>query len=86
MLGQRIVTAVVLLALLVPAMLSTAEWPFLALTMLLVAAAGWEWARLNAAGSVAELIGSCIADAEQFNDDDGLADVEVFRQHRGINA
>ena len=55
MLGQRIVTAVVLLALLVPAMLSTAEWPFLALTMLLVAAAGWEWARLNAAGSVAAL-------------------------------
>jgi phosphatidate cytidylyltransferase len=55
MLGQRIVTAVVLLALLVPAKLSTAEWPFLALTMLLVAAAGWEWARLNAAGSVAAL-------------------------------
>jgi len=55
MLGQRIVTAVVLLALLVPAMLSTAEWPFLVLTMLLVAAAGWEWARLNSAGSVAAL-------------------------------
>jgi phosphatidate cytidylyltransferase len=55
MLGQRIVTAVVLLALLVPAMLSSAGWPFPLLTMALVAAAGWEWARLNGAGSVMAL-------------------------------
>lgn len=55
MLGQRIVTAVVLLALLVPAMLSSAGWPFPVLTMVLVAAAGWEWARLNGAGSVMAL-------------------------------
>lgn len=55
MLGQRIVTAVVLLALLVPAMLSSAGWPFPVLTMMLVAAAGWEWARLNGAGSVVAL-------------------------------
>ena len=53
MLGQRIVTAVVLLALLVPAMLSSAGWPFPVLTMILVAAAGWEWARLN--GAIAQV-------------------------------
>lgn len=55
MLGQRIVTAVVLLALLVPAMLSSAGWPFPVLTMMLVAAAGWEWARLNGADSAVAL-------------------------------
>ncbi len=55
MLGQRSVTAVVLLALLVPAMLSSAGWPFPVLTMMLVAAAGWEWARLNGADSVVAL-------------------------------
>lgn len=62
MLGQRIVTAVVLLALLVPAMLSSAGWPFPVLTMMLVAAAGWEWGRLNGAGSAMALgIGAALA-------------------------
>ncbi|MEI6025116.1 MAG: phosphatidate cytidylyltransferase [Betaproteobacteria bacterium] len=51
MLGQRIVTAVVLLALLVPAMWAPQSWPFAALTLAFVAAAGWEWARLNGAGA-----------------------------------
>ena len=51
MLGQRIVTAVVLLALLVPAALSAQWWPFPALTAVLLAAAGWEWARLHGAGA-----------------------------------
>lgn len=50
MLGQRIVTAVVLLALLVPALLSGQAWPFATLTLALLAAAGWEWGRLNGAG------------------------------------
>lgn len=49
MLGQRIVTAVVLLALLIPALWSEALWPFPVLTLAFVAAAGWEWARLNGA-------------------------------------
>ncbi len=49
MLGQRIVTAVVLLALLIPALWSDAAWPFPVLTLAFVAAAGWEWARLNGA-------------------------------------
>ena len=49
MLGQRIVTAVVLLALLVPALLAQSVWPFALLTLTLLAAAGWEWGRLNGA-------------------------------------
>ena len=49
MLGQRIVTAVVLLALLVPALLAQSAWPFAVLTLTLLAAAGWEWGRLNGA-------------------------------------
>ena len=50
MLGQRVVTAVVLLALLVPALFAPQSWPFNLLTLLLIAAAGWEWARLNQSG------------------------------------
>jgi phosphatidate cytidylyltransferase len=50
MLGQRVATAVVLLALLLPAMFATSPWPFAALTLVLIGAAGWEWGRLNGAG------------------------------------
>jgi phosphatidate cytidylyltransferase len=49
MLGQRIVTAVVLLALLLPALFAPVAWPFQLFTLALVVAAGWEWGRLNAA-------------------------------------
>ena len=51
MLGQRIVTAVVLLALLVPALVAASPWPFQLLTLALIGAAGWEWGRLNGASS-----------------------------------
>ena len=51
MLAQRVVTAVVLLVLLLGALLAPAAWPFAALTLLLIAAAGWEWGRLNQAGA-----------------------------------
>lgn len=50
MLKQRILTALVLLAVLLPALFSSAAWPFAALTLLFVSAAGWEWGRLNQAG------------------------------------
>lgn len=46
-LGQRIATAIVLLAILVPTLLTAAPIPFIALTLLLIAAAAWEWAHLN---------------------------------------
>lgn len=47
MLGQRILTAVVLLAVLLPALFAPANWPFAALTLAFVAAGGWEWGRLH---------------------------------------
>lgn len=47
MLKQRVITAVVLLAVLLPAMFAPMVWPFALLTLLGIAAAGWEWARLN---------------------------------------
>jgi phosphatidate cytidylyltransferase len=50
MLRQRIITALILLAFLLPALLVSAAWPFSVITLLLVGAAGWEWARLNGAG------------------------------------
>ena len=49
MLMPRILTALVLLALLVPALLAASPLPFAALTLVLIGAAGWEWARLNGA-------------------------------------
>ena len=51
MLKQRIVTALVLLAFLLPALLIKPTWPFALLTGIAFAAAGWEWARLNDAGA-----------------------------------
>jgi phosphatidate cytidylyltransferase len=47
MLKQRVITALVLLAVLLPAMFAPMVWPFAALTLAGIAAAGWEWARLN---------------------------------------
>lgn len=62
MLGQRIVTALVLLALLLPALWAEAAWPFQWLTLVLVAGAGWEWGRLNQGSQVASLaLGAVVA-------------------------
>ncbi|UJW82923.1 phosphatidate cytidylyltransferase [Hydrogenophaga sp. SL48] len=47
MLKQRIVTALLLLAVLLPAMFYPSMEPFTALSALVMGAAGWEWARLN---------------------------------------
>jgi phosphatidate cytidylyltransferase len=47
MLKQRIITAVLLLAALLPALFYPRIAPFAVLSLLLIAAAGWEWARLN---------------------------------------
>jgi phosphatidate cytidylyltransferase len=56
MLAQRVITALVLLALLLPALFASAAWPFALLTLVLIAAAGWEWARLNGGASLACLV------------------------------
>ena len=47
MLKQRVITAVVLLAVLLPALFWPTPFPFNAVVLLLIAAAGWEWGRLN---------------------------------------
>jgi phosphatidate cytidylyltransferase len=49
MLRQRVITAVVLLALLLPALLAHSPLPFAVFTLVLISAAGWEWARMNGA-------------------------------------
>lgn len=46
MLRERVITAIVLLALLIPALLAPSPLPFELLTLVLMAAAGWEWGRL----------------------------------------
>lgn len=47
MLRQRVITALVLLAILLPALFAPTPAPFIGLSLLLIAAAAWEWARLN---------------------------------------
>jgi len=55
MLKARIITALVLLVVLLPALFAASPWPFALLTLLLIAAAGWEWCRLNARGGAPAL-------------------------------
>ena len=47
MLKTRIITAVLLLAVLLPALFYNAPEPFCVLTLVFITAAGWEWGRLN---------------------------------------
>jgi phosphatidate cytidylyltransferase len=61
MLKQRVITAIVLLALLLPALFASSPWPFAILTLLLIGAAGWEWGRLNAAADAAIAMGVLLA-------------------------
>lgn len=58
MLRQRIITALVLLAILLPALFASASWPFALVTLVMIGAAGWEWGRLNGqGGAVAAALG-----------------------------
>jgi phosphatidate cytidylyltransferase len=62
MLKTRIITALVLLAVLLPALFAPQSLPFALLTLLMIGAAGWEWARLNGvAGAAALAFGSAVA-------------------------
>jgi phosphatidate cytidylyltransferase len=61
-LKQRVITAIVLLAILLPALFWPSPYPFAAVTLVLIAAGAWEWGRLNGlaqAGSVA-FAGACL--------------------------
>jgi phosphatidate cytidylyltransferase len=55
MLKQRVITAIVLLAILLPALFWRSPQPFLAITLVLIAASGWEWGRLNGLGPGANI-------------------------------
>lgn len=63
MLKQRVITALVLIAFLLPALFAPMSWPFALLSLLLIAAAGWEWGRLNGAGAAAVAMGLVLAAA-----------------------
>ena len=63
MLKQRVITALVLLAVLLPVLFYRTATPFAALAMVLLAAGAWEWGRLNGlaqAGALA-LAAACVA-------------------------
>jgi phosphatidate cytidylyltransferase len=62
MLRTRVLTALVLLALWLPTLWLHNPWPFIALTLLMVSAAAWEWARLNGVdGNAARVSGAGLA-------------------------
>jgi len=63
MLKQRVITALVLIAVLLPALFAASAWPFAVLTLVAIAAAGWEWGRLNQAGSWASALGVLLGGA-----------------------
>lgn len=61
MLKQRVITAVVLLLVLLPSLMSGSVWPFGLLTVLMIGAAAWEWGRLNAVPRFAIAMGLVLA-------------------------
>ena len=64
MLKQRVITALVLVAILLPALFAHVAWPFALFALVGVAAAGWEWGRLNGApGAAAVMVGAAVAAA-----------------------
>jgi len=56
MLKQRILTALVLLAILLPALFYPSPEPFTAVILVLMAAAAWEWGRLNGCGGLGAVV------------------------------
>jgi phosphatidate cytidylyltransferase len=64
MLKQRVLTALVLVAILLPCLLADSPWPFAVLTLVFIGAAGWEWARLNGGHGAASVgLGLAVAAA-----------------------
>ncbi len=50
MLKQRVITAIILLAILLPALFYPSPFPFVAITLVLIAAGAWEWGRFAGYG------------------------------------
>jgi phosphatidate cytidylyltransferase len=62
MLRQRVITALVLVAILFAALAADSRWPFALVTLLLLAAGAWEWGRLNQAPpALAVTLGGALA-------------------------
>ena len=61
MLKQRIITALILLALLLPALFASQPEPFAFLTLILIAAGAWEWGRMNGLGLMASMLSGALA-------------------------
>ncbi len=55
MLKQRVITALIMLAILLPALFYPDPTPFSLVALVLLAAAGWEWGRLNLLGQAASV-------------------------------
>jgi phosphatidate cytidylyltransferase len=53
MLKQRVITAIVMLLVLLPALFAPMAWPFALLMLAMAGAAAWEWGRLNGTSSTA---------------------------------
>ena len=47
MLKQRVITALIMLAIVIPTLLHPSAWPFCLLALLFMTAGAWEWARMN---------------------------------------
>lgn len=60
MLKQRIITALVLLLILLPALFYPSPEPFSALALVLIAAGAWEWGRLNSCSQTVSLLGALV--------------------------
>lgn len=56
MLKQRVITALILLAILLPALFYPSYVPFAVVTLVAMAAASWEWGRLNGLGQGASVL------------------------------
>lgn len=56
MLKQRVITALVMLAILLPALFYPSPVPFCAVALVLIAAAAWEWGRLNGYSHLGSLL------------------------------
>ena len=50
MLKQRVITAIAMLAVLLPALFYSTPFPFCLVALVMIAAGGWEWGRLNGCG------------------------------------
>jgi len=61
MLKQRVITAIVLLAILLPALFWRTPQPFLAIALVVIAAGGWEWGRLNGLGQGTNIVLGVVA-------------------------